>query len=122
MKKIFLLLCLVFAAISADAASRGKIFSRRGNTSQATAAKASNADNVFNSVSSDYAAGRISSDSVVNLARYHKVWSPALAERCLRLVADKNPRAAMELGVIYAFSPDYRKQAAAGAELLQSAA
>ncbi|MDE6544366.1 MAG: hypothetical protein K2K76_10435 [Muribaculaceae bacterium] len=121
MKKIFLFFCLIIAAITADASTRGKLFSRNGNNPQ-TAATESRADGIFNTVSRDYADGRISADSVVNLALYHKVWSPALAERCLGLVADKNARAAMELGVIYAFSPEYAKHAAAGAGLLQAAA
>ena len=45
-----------------------------------------------------------------------------LAERCLELVADKSPRAAMELGVIYAFSPEFKKRAADGVKLLETAA
>lgn len=88
-----------------------------------TGASQHKADSIFKSVSQSYAQGKISADSVVSLALYHKVWSPELAERCLRLVAsDNNPRSIMELGVLYAFSPEFAKHASDGVKLLQTAA
>lgn len=81
------------------------------------------ADAVFESVSKPYLEGRISADSVVNLALYHKVSNPEAAERCLRLAADKgNLRATTELGVLYTFSPSFSKRTAEGVKLLQTAA
>ncbi len=117
MKKLFLILSLMIIAVSAPAAGRRNIKNSR-TTSTAT----ERVNDVYKSVSQQYAKGAISADSVVSLARYHKVWSPELAERCLSLVADKNPRAMMELGVIYAFSPEYSAKASDGVKLLESAA
>ncbi len=115
MKKISLLFCLLIFAMAAPAVARTK-------TSRSATAKANKSEALYESVNKSYANGQISVDSVIDLALYHKVWSPELAERCLKLVADKSPRAAMELGVIYAFSPEYAKRASEGVELLQAAA
>lgn len=57
---------------------------------------------MFEAVREPYSKGKISADSVVNLALYHKVWSPQLAERCLLPAAESgNPRALAELGLLY---------------------
>lgn len=124
MKKISILLCLLVIALTAPAVAYSSNFSllRKNKTSQNTKAKDNKSESIYEAISQQYASGKISADSVVNLALYHKAWSPALAERCLNLVANKNPRAAMELGVIYAFSPEYAKQSADGVKLLQDAA
>lgn len=100
MKKLSLLLCLLCIALTTPAASK--------------------ADATYQSIRQQYRTGRISADSVVSLAVYHKVYNPQLAEQCLKLV--NTPRSAMELGVIYAFSPEFSKHAAKGVKLLQHAA
>lgn len=120
MKKISLLLGLLVIALTAPAAAaRGKVSSRHNVV---TAASQNKSNSIYESVRQLYDSGKISADSVVSLALYHKVWSPSVAERCLRLVAEKNPRALMELGVLYAFSPEYAKRSADGVKLLQAAA
>ncbi|MDE5554601.1 MAG: hypothetical protein K2J10_05400, partial [Muribaculaceae bacterium] len=120
MKKISLLLGLLFIALTpTSVAARGNSFSRHV---EEKAAKQNKSVSQYESVRKLYESGKISADSVVGLALYHKVWSPAVAERCLKLVADKNPRALMELGVLYAFSPEYAKSASDGVKLLQAAA
>lgn len=108
MKRTTFLLCLLTIALAASAVARDNTATRRNS--------------VYESIRQNYTSGKISADSVVNLALYHKTWSPQLAEQCLKLVADKNPRAAMELGVIYAFSPEFAKHASEGVKLLQTAA
>lgn len=124
MKKISLLLCLLAVAITAPAEARGNFSLRNRNVnpthSDVTYVNKSNA--IYESVSQQYNQGKISADSVINLALYHKVWSPELAARCLKLVADRSPRAEIELGVIYAFSPEFTKNASEGVKLIQSAA
>lgn len=125
MKKNSLLLGLfVIALIAPVAAARVNSSSDNRNikTAQTATVKVSKANSIYEAVRQQYANGRISADSVVNLALYHKVWSPELAERCLKLVADKNPRSMMELGVLYTFSPEYVKQESNGLKLLQVAA
>lgn len=125
MKKLFLIFSLLIIAVSAPAAGSRNIsdFTRGNNrNAQSAAAKTERSDAIYKSVSQQYANGKISADSVVNLALYHKVWSRPLAERCLELVADKSPRAAMELGVLYAFSPGYAAKAPEGVKLMESAA
>lgn len=124
MKKILLLTSIMVVALTAGATNRGKLFSRNKTTKTAATApaRATGSDAVYTDVSRQYQAGRISADSVVNLALYHKAVNPATAERCLALVADKNARAAMELGVLYAFSPEYAARAKDGVKLLQAAA
>lgn len=112
-------------AVSMQAGGRTKLFSRNSGNGKAVAASTAGnrADDVYKSLSDAYTQGRISADSVVNAALYHKVWSPALAERCLKLAAaNGNVRAAAELGVIYAFSPEYSRQAREGVKLLEAAA
>lgn len=123
MKKSIFLFCLLFAVVSAMAAPRDSFLSRnRNNRAKASEViRANQSDSVYNSISQLYADGSVAADSVVNLALYHKVWNPRLTERCLRLVAEKNPRALMELGVIYAFSPEFKGRTAEGIRLLQTA-
>ncbi|MDE6288723.1 MAG: sel1 repeat family protein, partial [Muribaculaceae bacterium] len=60
-------------------------------------------------------------DCIINLSLYHNGWNASLAERFLKLVSDKNTRGKMELGVIYAFSPEFSKHASEGVKLLQEA-
>lgn len=84
--------------------------------------KANRSDSIYASVRQLYTEGKVSADSVVNLALYHKGWSPELTERCLKLVTDHNSRGMMELGVLYAFSPEYARHATEGVKLLQHAA
>ena len=125
MKKFALLLCLLAVAIATPAVARGNFSLRKhsNNKSVPSSTMAVNKSNaIYESVSRQYNQGKISVDSVVNLALYHKVWSPELAARCLSLVADRSPRAEMELGVIYAFSPEFAKNASEGVKLLQAAA
>lgn len=127
MKKLTLLLSLLIMAGTASASGRDNIFSRllsNGKNAHSTTAKVSQhkSDSIYESVRQLYSQGRISADSVVSLAVYHKVWSPATAERCLKMIADKNPRAMTELGAIYAFSPEFTGNASDGLKLLQAAA
>lgn len=123
MKKILILFCLMTTAITAFADPRGNIFSRSNNRStQISAVKEHKSDSIYNSIQQLYTKGSISADSVVNLALYHKIWSPELTERCLKLVAEHNPRASMELGVLYSFSPVFAGHTSDGIRLLQTAA
>ncbi len=110
MKKSFILpLLLIVFSLSAI-----------GRTTSTASAK--QADGVYESISQKYAQGRISADSVISLALYHKVWDQALAEKCLKLVSANNPKAKMELGVLYAFSPEFTKHVSEGIRLLESSA
>ncbi len=138
MKRFLYSLVLLAVASSATAAGSGKLpsfLNKKNNTAvtavkkntatakKNTAAVAKNADAIYESVRQQYAQGKISADSVVNLALYHKVWNRGLAERCLSLVAnDRNPRAETELGVLYAFSPNDKSRVNDGLKLLQAAA
>ncbi len=125
MKRFLPILLLLAVAVSAPAAGRDNIFSRLQNKSNKTAVKSNQkkAEAIFESVRQSYNKGQISADSVVSVALYHKVWSPEVAERCLKLAAtDGNPRATAELGVLYAFSPQFTNQAEEGVKLLQAAA
>lgn len=124
MKKISLLLSLLIIAAAAPAVARNNVSLRHRNNSRAiyTATnKINKSDSIYESVRQQYTAGKISADSIINLALYHKGWSAEVAERCLKLVSDNNPRGKMELGVIYAFSPDFSKRAGEGVKLLQEA-
>lgn len=131
MKKILPLLCLLIIAVAAPAVGRDKVTSRllKGNkTAQSASVNANQgrADAIYESVRKPYSEGKISADSVVSLALYHKVWSPQVAERCLRLVADTgNPRAMTELGLLYTHYTTaylFPGHAAEGVKLLESAA
>ena len=111
MKKISLFLSILIIALAWPTAAKAK-----------TAAKVDNSQSIYADVSQQYTSGRISADSVVSIAMYHKAGNTALAERCLKLVSDRSPRAEMELGAIYTFSPDYSRHASEGLRLLQKAA
>ena len=109
MKKIATLLSLLVIAVSASAAVH--------NDEQ------HKSDAVYESVRQQYARGRISPDSVAGIGLYHKAVNPALAERCLKLgAADGNLRSTMEIGVLYAFSPEFSNRQADGLKLLEAAA
>lgn len=131
MKKILLLFALTIVATSAM--GRDNLLSRllknstanQASASQTTAVKVNKhkADSIYTSISQLYTQGKIPADSVISLAVYHKVWSPELAERCLQLVTrNATPRSMMELGAIYAFSPEFGRRANEGVKLLQAAA
>ncbi|MDE6299730.1 MAG: sel1 repeat family protein [Muribaculaceae bacterium] len=125
MKRILSLLLLCVIAVSASAAGRVNRFPNRLNKGNKNTVEAAGqkADVLFSNVEKPYAAGKISSDSVVSLALYHKVWSPQLAERCLKLASgDRNLKAVRELGVLYLFSPGFASQKEEGLKLLQKAA
>ncbi|MDE6265568.1 MAG: hypothetical protein K2M11_10560, partial [Paramuribaculum sp.] len=122
MKRISLYFCLLLAAIAVPAGARGLSLNPRNNrVARSAAVKENKTDSIYESVSQQYANGKLSADSVISLALYHKVCSPKLTERCLKLVGD-NPRGAMELGVLYAFSPEFARRASEGVKLLQAAA
>ncbi|MDE6310532.1 MAG: sel1 repeat family protein [Muribaculaceae bacterium] len=125
MKKLSILLCMLIPCLALSASNRGKsaAFSRIFKSSKtASSAKADKSESMFESVSKQYAAGKISADSVVSLAKYHKIWSPELAERCLTLVGKDNSRAALELGALYTFSPEFSARSGEGLKLLEQAA
>lgn len=124
MKKLFSILLLAVITVSFSAAGRSNSHSRLQNKNRiVTSASQKKADDVVAAISRDYSTGKISADSVVSLALYHKTWSADIAERCLNLAAaDGNVRAMTELGVLYAFSPEYANRSADGVKLLQVAA
>lgn len=126
MKKISFLFCLlIIALIAPTAIFANPSSSHRNNkkkTTQTTTVGTTRSDATYKSIQQLYTQGKISADSVINLAVYHKVWSPELAERCLKLVTDKNPRSATELGALYAFSPEFAKRKSEGVKLLEAAA
>ncbi len=125
MKKFSLLLCLLVMAMAAPAIAFGNSSPRvraAKKTAASTTVKTDKSGSIYDTIRQQYVSGKISADSVVSLALYHKVGNPALAERCLKLVADKSPRSVMELGVLYALSPEYTKSASEGVKLLQTAA
>lgn len=131
MKKITILFSLLVIALSsgvtAQAGGRGNLLSRVTNSINSKNAKSDTAlkkaDAAYESVQKSYSQGRISADSVVSLGRYHKVWSPELAERYFLLAAnDGNPRGVTELGALYAFSPAFSTRSDDGLKLLTSAA
>ncbi len=125
MKKISLLLVLLAITSTVPAfAGRGNVLSRvnKEKSSQIVAGQQDVSNSTYESIRKQYESGKISADSVVSLALYHKVGSPELAERCLKLVSDTDKRGAMELGVLYAFSPEYAKRASEGVKLLKAVA
>ncbi len=127
MKKTTLLLSLILTASVASASGKDNIFTRLLGNRQATQTSVAKterqkSDSIYESVKQLYTQGKISADSVAGLAKYHKQWSPTTAERCLKMVADKSKRGAMELGVLYAFTPAFAAQASEGVKLLQEAA
>lgn len=123
MKKniLFLFICIALVAPIAAFANQPSR-NRAHKTSAVTKSKTDKSDSIYNSVSQLYQSGKISADSVVNAALYHKLWSPELAVRCLKLVTDHTPRSAMELGAIYAFSPEFSSLSSDGVKLLEESA
>ena len=80
-------------------------------------------DSIVKSITDLYSSGRISADSVVGLALYHKVGSPEVTEKCLKTIAaENNLRAITELGALYALTPQFNNKASDGIRLLQTAA
>lgn len=125
MKRLLSILLIAAAVSATPAFGRDSFSSRLQNNKNKTVAAADGrrSDVVFESVSQAYSSGKISADSVVNLALYHKAWSPEVAARCLKLAADKgNMRAATELGAIYISSPGFADKVEEGVRLLDSAA
>lgn len=127
MKRVVPILFILIIAISTPVAGRDNTSRHYNNSTQARSAtakaKKNKADEIYESVRQSYSQGKISADSVVSLALYHKVWSHNVAERCLKLAAtDGNSRGIMELGVLYTFSPEVADQTADGVNLLQAAA
>ncbi|MDE6380401.1 MAG: hypothetical protein K2L11_08005, partial [Muribaculaceae bacterium] len=133
MKKTLILLSLLFASIAAHADIKESLMSLLRNYAKEhqTTAKRSEPfemspqkqDSIVKSITSLYDNGKISADSVVSLALYHKTGSLKVAERCLKSVAsDNNLRGITELGALYALTPQFSDKAAEGAKLLQAAA
>lgn len=131
MKKILPILCLLIVTITAPAAGRNKVISHLFNNNKVSQNPSVNtanakADAIYESVSKAYSQGKISADSVVNLALYHKSWSPEAAARCLKLAADNgNTRAMTELGLLYTHYKTaylFPGHAAEGVKLLETAA
>lgn len=132
MKKTIIILSLILAAISANADIKESLMTllrNQAKTSQTTKKSQpfhmsrQKQDSIVNSVTSLYSKGKISSDSVVSLALYHKTASPEVAEKLLKTaVSEKNLRSVTELGVLYAFTPEFSGKAAEGEKLLQAAA
>ena len=133
MKKTLILLSLVFAAFAAQADIKESLMTLLRNhakTSQTSVKRAEpfkmsqqKQDSIVKSITSLYSNGRISADSVVSLALYHKTASPEVAERCLKSVASENHlRSVTELGALYALTPQFSGKASEGVKLLQAAA
>ncbi|MDE7409578.1 MAG: sel1 repeat family protein [Muribaculaceae bacterium] len=134
MKKTLLLLSIILSAMTAQADIKESLMTLLRNhakTSQTATAKRSEPfrmsqhkqDSIVKSVTSLYTQGKISADSVVSLALYHKTGSPEVAERCLKAVInEKNLRSVTELGALYALTPQFSNKAAEGIKLLQAAA
>lgn len=134
MKKTLILISLLFASMAAHADIKESLMNLIRNHAKTNPTATVNRpdpiklspqtqDSIVNSITSLYSNGRISADSVVTLALYHKAASPEVAEKCLRTVAsDNNLRAATELGALYALTPQFSRQAANGVKLLQAAA
>lgn len=131
MKKILLTLSVVLISMSAHADLRETLTNliRQTKTEQSAdkhdtfKLSQHKQDSIVNSISSQYAKGKISADSVISLALYHKAGSPEVAERCLKPIASAgNRRAITELGSLYALTPQFKSKASEGIKLLQSAA
>lgn len=134
MKKTLILLSIVFTAMFAHADIKESLMTLLRNhakTNQTTTANRAEPlklsrqkqDSIVNSIISQYTSGKISTDSVVTLALYHKAAVPGVAENCLKSVlSEKNLRAVTELGALYALNPQFSKRASDGVKLLQAAA
>ncbi|MDE6521590.1 MAG: sel1 repeat family protein [Muribaculaceae bacterium] len=132
MKKTIIILSLIFAAMSANADIKESLMTllrNQAKTSQ-TAKKPQpfkmsqqKQDSIVRSVTGLYSNGKISADSVVSLALYHKTGSPEVAEKLLKtVVSENNLRSVAELGALYALTPQLSGKAADGVKLLQAAA
>ncbi|MDE7350287.1 MAG: sel1 repeat family protein [Muribaculaceae bacterium] len=133
MKKTLILLSLILGSMTAHADIKENLmnlFRNYAKTHQTTKEKKSEPlklskqkqDSIVNSITSLYSTGKISADSVVSLALYHKVGSPEVTERCLKaVVSENNLRSVTELGALYALSPQFNSQASEGVKLLQAA-
>lgn len=134
MKKTIILLSLVFASLAAHADWKedlANLFRNHAKTNPtATVDRRASVslsqeqqDSIVNSILGQYTQGRISADSVVSLALYHKAGSPAVTDRLLRkVVTADNLRCATELGQLWALTPQFKSQEADGVKLLQAAA
>ncbi|MDE7419700.1 MAG: sel1 repeat family protein [Muribaculaceae bacterium] len=132
MKKTIILLSLIFAAMSANADIKESLMTLLRNHAQThqTVKKQQpykmgqqKQDSIVNSVSGLYSKGKISADSVVSLALYHKTGSPEVSEKLLKsVVSESDLRSVTELGVLYALTPQFSSKAAEGEKLLQAAA
>ena len=133
MKKTIILLSLIFAAISANADIKESLMTllrNQAKTSQTATKRAEpfkmsqqKQDSIVNSVIGLYSKGKISADSVVSLALYHKTGSPEAAEKLLKTASSENNlRGITELGVLYALTPQFSNKGAEGEKLLQAAA
>lgn len=125
MKRFFPLLLLLIIAVTGSASGRDRLFSRVQHKSGNAAVEAPVQKGVVSTsdIEKSYAEGKISADSVVSIALYHKGGNPELAERYLKLAAnDGNLKAMRELGVLYTFSHAFTKQTEEGLKLLQEAA
>lgn len=103
MKKFYILISLLMLGLTVQAVGSGKPSTQKSVTSSTTLSSAAQrkADSMYETLRKAYSQGNITADQVVEKALYHKVWSPVLAERCLRLVSDSNPQAMAELGLLY---------------------
>lgn len=133
MKKTLILISLVFATFAAHADFKQDLLSlirNQAKTVQPTKRSQSEPfkldkqkqDSIYNSIVSLYSTGKISADSVVSLALYHKGASPEVADRLLRkIITADNLRCATELGQLWAFTPGLKREKD-GVKLLQAAA
>ncbi|MDE7345964.1 MAG: sel1 repeat family protein [Muribaculaceae bacterium] len=134
MKKTIILITLLFASIAAQADVKESLMTLLRNhakTHQTTSAmrpepiqlSERKQDSIVGSVIKLYSSGKISADSVVSLALYHKAGSPEIAERCLKAtVSDNNLRGITELGALYTLTPQFSGKTSEGLKLLQTAA
>lgn len=132
MKKTIIILSLIFAAMSANADIKESLMTLLRNhakTSQTTPKpqpfkmSQQKQDSIVKSVTGLYSNGKISADSVVSLALYHKTGSPEVSEKLLKtVVSENNLRSVTELGALYALMPQFSSKAADGVKLLQAAA
>lgn len=128
MKKFFLFLYIftLAASLSVDAKSNKRRYITPEEVHVTVSPEAiRKANELYESVRKDYSQGKLSADAVVDKALYHKVWSPELAEKCLRLVSDKSARAKAELGSLYTYSKTaylFPNMTTEGVKLMEEAA
>lgn len=127
MRKIAFLIPVIalVAAIPAGARSQKRYITPEEVHETVSPAAQRKADALYESVRKAHAAGSLSADAVVDKALYHGVWSPQLAERCLRLVSAGSKRAKAEIGHLYTFSKTaylFPGKEAEGVKLMEEAA